>query len=115
MESLSRVAVTSSGKGSSPARRSSSPFSLSLCRLDGLDLAPSAGGCFTLMNTEQREQIKAADLRIPSTTDYSELRQNSRFQIILGIFGKAVLDLRSLSEFQTMKRHCRAYGSGFIE
>lgn len=86
MESLSRVAVTSSGKGSRPARRSSSPFSRSLCRLDGLDLAPSAGGCFTLVNTEERERSKAAHLRIPSATDYSEFRQYSRFQVMLVTF-----------------------------
>lgn len=48
MDSLSREAVTSSGKGSRLARRSSSPFSRSRCRLDGLDLAPSAGGCLAL-------------------------------------------------------------------
>lgn len=99
MESLSRVAVTSSGKGNRPARRSSSPFSRSLCRLDGLDLAPSAGGSFTLMNTEQRERIKAADLRIPSTTDHSEFSSYSRFQIMLVTFWKALLDLRFLLEF----------------
>ncbi|TNN37970.1 hypothetical protein EYF80_051867 [Liparis tanakae] len=48
MESLSRLAVTSSGNGSRLASRSSSPFSRSRCRLDGLDLATSVGAGFTL-------------------------------------------------------------------
>ena len=51
MDSLSRLVVTSSGKGSRLASLSSSPFRRSRCRLDGLDLAPSAGACFTLERT----------------------------------------------------------------
>lgn len=54
MDSLSRLAVTSSGNGSRLASRSSSPFSLSLCRLDGLDLDPAVGGCFTLIRKQTR-------------------------------------------------------------
>lgn len=59
MDSLSRLAVTSSGNGSRLASCSSSPFSLSLCRLDGLDLDPSVGGCFTLI-TKQTKTIGIA-------------------------------------------------------
>lgn len=48
MDSLSRLEMMSSGKGSRLARRSSSEFRRSRWRLDGLDLAPSAGGGLTL-------------------------------------------------------------------
>lgn len=76
MESLSRLAVTSSGKGSKLAKRSSSPFSRSLCRLDGLDLAPSTVDCFTLMNIRNEERgynkKHKRPLRGPKRTNHPE-------------------------------------------
>lgn len=62
MESLSRLEMTSSGKGSRLARRSSSEFRRSRWRLDGLDLVPSAGAALTLeiklYNIQQTEILK---------------------------------------------------------
>lgn len=75
MESLSRVAVTSSGKGSRLARRSSSPFNRSRCRLDGLDLAPSAGGCFTLTNVNHMK--KRVNGQNKFWTSYSQIIANT--------------------------------------
>lgn len=58
MESLSRLAMTSSEKGSRLARRSSSEFRRSRWRLDGLDLAPSVGAGLTLEMRVYRTQHK---------------------------------------------------------
>lgn len=48
MDSLSRLEMTSSEKGSRLARRSSSEFRRSRWRLDGFDLPPSVGAGLTL-------------------------------------------------------------------
>lgn len=48
MDSLSRLDITSSGKGKRLASWSNSEFRRSRWRLDGLDLAPSMGGGLTL-------------------------------------------------------------------
>lgn len=48
MDSLSRLDMTSSGKGKRLASWSNSEFRRSRWRLDGLDLAPSMGGGLTL-------------------------------------------------------------------
>lgn len=52
MDSLSRLEMTSSGKGSRLASRSSSEFRRSRWRLDGLDLVPSAVVGLTLDTKE---------------------------------------------------------------
>lgn len=68
MDSLSRLDTTSSEKGSRAARRSSSEFRRSRWRLDGFDLAPSAGVGFTL-------DIKTEDIAIDSNKNKGYFQQ----------------------------------------